>query len=220
LTRHRKADWFAVRYYRWALDDALRGAQEDFPGIRLVVGALAIKNYHYLSSLKDQEREAVIRAMVKRFHSRAIDLTGESLSPAEQLLLTRKDLSIRSMPDVARPEGVRAKYIRRHLRDASSRLGKQLEMSPAGERFELQTSGWTVRTIVVYSANPSYVQFVVDEVGNYLQDGISVLSWLGVAGQSTWDLAAEGEEAATAVSIVDAADVFLKAAPDLLSEPS
>jgi hypothetical protein len=212
-----------VRYYRWAFDEAIRDTREGFPRLRLVTGAVAVKNYRYLSDLGEQQRETLARAMVKRFHPRAVELTGEGLAPVEHRALAEKDATLWGMEDPPRPTGsrrARAAPLRRKIRGASQRIGKTLEESRSGERFELQVSGWTVRTVVNYSSKPSYIQFVVGGDGQVLRDGIAVLSWLGVAGQSVWDLAESGDEADTAAAMIRAATYFLDAAREILAEPS
>jgi hypothetical protein len=223
MIRHPKADWFEIRYYRWGLDQALRDSREGFPRLRLVNGAVATANYRYLAGLGDDEREALIRAMAKRFHPRAVELEGESMLQAEERLLDRKDTAIWTMGNLSRPigtRGARAGGIRKGIRAVSARIGERLEESKSSERFEQRSAGWSVRTVVVYSSNPSYIQFVLGANEKYLRDGISILSWLGVAGQSAWDLAFEGQEANTSASMVRAATYFLDAAQGLLGEPS
>ena len=71
------ADEFAVRYYRWALADARREVEENFPLLRTVKAALPMRAVAYLESLAGDERLQAATALVKRNHRRAVALTGD-----------------------------------------------------------------------------------------------------------------------------------------------
>lgn len=50
------ADELAIRYYRWALDDARREVAEDFPLLRGVKSGLVMRAVAYLESLPAADR--------------------------------------------------------------------------------------------------------------------------------------------------------------------
>ena len=93
-------DEFAVRYYRFALDDARREVRENFPLLRTVRCALPIRAVAYLESFTGDDRLAVATALVKRAHRRAVELTGDSWGAEEE----RIDQGYRRAVRVRRPE--------------------------------------------------------------------------------------------------------------------
>ena len=98
--RRAPADEFAVRYYRWALDDARREVRENFPLLRTVKSGLVIRAVAYFESLADDERLRAAAALVKRSHRRAVELTGDSGGAGDDAI----DRDYRSAARIARPE--------------------------------------------------------------------------------------------------------------------
>src|SRR2546428_355874 len=94
------SDEFAVRYYRWALDDARREVQADFPLLRTVRSALPIRAVAYLEPFSETERLAKMTSLVKRSHRRAVSLTGDSWGAEDE----RVDEHYRDAARVRRPE--------------------------------------------------------------------------------------------------------------------
>ncbi|MBI4735962.1 MAG: hypothetical protein HY766_07865 [candidate division NC10 bacterium] len=72
------ADEFAVRYYRWSLEDCRREIREDFPLLRTVKSSLAIRALAYLESFPGDDRLRVATGLVRRCHRKALEITGES----------------------------------------------------------------------------------------------------------------------------------------------
>lgn len=82
--RRSPADEFAVRYYRWALEDTSREVRENFSLLRSIKSALPIRAVAFLESFPDADRLGAATAPVKRFHPRALMLSGESLDAADR----------------------------------------------------------------------------------------------------------------------------------------
>ncbi|MBI2002395.1 MAG: hypothetical protein HYS69_14645 [candidate division NC10 bacterium] len=80
------ADEFAVRYYRWSLEDCRREIREDFPLLRTVKSNLAIRALAYLESFPGDDRLRVATGLVRRCHRKALEITGESWTAHDEAI--------------------------------------------------------------------------------------------------------------------------------------
>jgi hypothetical protein len=229
-------DEFAVRYYRWALGEARREVSERFPLLSSVKGAFAMQSLAYLNQFSPIEQIELLTALIKRFHQRfhqgLVELTGEPLTSREEALIRAKDEALLSihLPTEAelgplsadkRPPMNRSRFRTLLRREMVAQCGEPTFLSPGGESFRIVIGDWTISTVLEYGRRPFYDHRIY--LGNVrpgeqrwcLQDGISVLSWLGL-GQPSWDLARAGDENETVQSIRNCCARFLEAAPRLL----
>ena len=192
--------------------------------IRSVKGTSALRAETHLQRLSPIERVEVLEALTKRFHPRAMAITGDTLSARQTALLEKKERAVR---EIRLPLEAAADSTQKTARMSSSRLRTlaKRELAPLGElvpmtsrvsRYENRIGSWTVHTIVSIGSPCYYLQYIRADAATSLQEGISVLAWLGVAGQTTWDLARAGDEKETIGSIAKASFHFLRAAPELL----
>jgi len=94
------SDEFAIRYYRWSLDDARRELRENFPLLRTVKSSLVIRAIAYLESLADRDRLCGATALVKRSHRRAVELAGDSWGAEDEAI----DRDYRNAGRIPRPD--------------------------------------------------------------------------------------------------------------------
>ena len=80
------ADEFAVRYYRWSLEDCRREIREDFLLLRTVKSSLVIRALAYLESFPGDDRLRVATALVRRCHRKALEITGESWTAHDEAI--------------------------------------------------------------------------------------------------------------------------------------
>lgn len=82
-------DEFAVRYYRWCLQESLREMEGDFPSIRSIPSHVA---FLFLDFVETQSREEIRSLMIggiKRFNPRAAELTDSFITAEEEALHQR-----------------------------------------------------------------------------------------------------------------------------------
>jgi len=153
------ADEFAVRYYRWALDDIHREVREGFPLLRSIKSSLPMRAVAFLESFSDDDRLRAATALVKRFHPRAIELTGDSFGAAEREV----DEGYRAAARIPRPE---EEWYRQAMLNNPAELridrrrflsAVKAELAPvlgAGEpfstdwRYDTPLGPWTLTTLV------------------------------------------------------------------------
>src|SRR5436190_21526386 len=75
---------FAVRYYRWAVDDMKRELREGFPFLAAIKDSIPIRATRYLRSLPEQERVRAAMSLMKRNHKAALNEVGESWGPEDE----------------------------------------------------------------------------------------------------------------------------------------
>ena len=215
-------DEFALRFFRWAIGDARREVGEGLRLIRSIKGASALRAAAYLGRLSPSEQVEVLEALTKRFHPRA-SAASDALTARQVALIEKKDLAMREMvpPEVSRQstqEGApmstsRLKTLaKRHL----ASLGEIVPLTSRVSQYDQRVGPWTVHTMVNVGSPCYYVQYIRAAGAAPLQESISVLAWLGVTAQTTWDLARAGDEEQTVEAIVNACSHFLAAAPALL----
>jgi hypothetical protein len=77
-------DNFSLRYYQWAIRDAVREVHEEYRLIKGIRGASALSAIEYLESLDKSQQVEIIQIFVRAKHSRAAAQYRESLADYEQ----------------------------------------------------------------------------------------------------------------------------------------
>src|SRR5438105_596524 len=77
------SDALSVHVFRWALRDFQREISHGYPFLGYISYGLVFRLLAWFEALSPKERGSVATALVKRFHPRAVELTGESLTPEE-----------------------------------------------------------------------------------------------------------------------------------------
>ncbi len=224
-------DEFALRFYRWALEDARREIAENFRLIRTVKGSMAMRAVAYLEKLSVDDQLELLTAQVKRAHPRGAGLAGEPLNSREVASLEAKDAAVRrALPFEADLEPFAPN---RPPRMSRSKLATAIKRAMAGDcesservgqvgYFRKVIGDWTIATAVSSGSPPYYFHNIrggTQKPLTSLGEGISLPAWLGI-GQATWEFASAGDEAGTAGSIALLSTHFLGAAEHLLSDLS
>lgn len=227
-------DEFAVRYYRWALDDARREVHEDFPLLRSVRSALPIRVVAYLESFTGDDRLRVATSLVKRSHRRAIELTAGSWGAEDE----RIDQDYRSAARVRRPEEEwrnqallhdpdklklnRGRFLAAVKAELVPVLGPGEPFSTKHEwRYDTPLGPWTLATFIDAGGSLhqlSYTQTIRVDPRRVLKEGLSICGWLGIGGgHTTWSQLTEADTPPAAESIARVCAHFLRAAPALVA---
>lgn len=216
---------FAVRYYRWALDDARREVEKDFPRIRGVKGKMAFRALTFLESLSQKQRHAAARALVRRFHSEGMAGSGESMTVEDDdwvskwLAAARIESLLEFQP---RDRPSRSLFRKAVLQQLGPILSSEFQKhSSTTGVFRTQIGPWTLVTTVGFGARPFYFQHVW--MGPRATLGPvtgSLLARLGITGQTTWDLLGAGNEEEAAFALASDCTAYLQTLPELLRDLS
>lgn len=204
---------FLNAYYFWSLEDARRECSEGFPLVSRVRSRMTLRFLYYSQALGSERTETLMRALVLRFHPQAAEVAGHRLDPDSTSLIEEMRLALRSpCPDEPPDPPSTSGPGRRRL---SAAIDERLGLVPGGARHPLGASQWfyersfgglRLRTFIDVGGRThqlTYHQRIdapgLPEVGGW----ISLFSWLGIAGQTDWDLLGSEDAASAAESIRD-----------------
>jgi hypothetical protein len=222
-------DEFALRFFRWALEDARREIAENYRLIRTVKGSMAMRAAVYLGRLSVDEQLELLTAQAKRAHARGAALAGERLTPRELAILEAKDAATRrALPFEAdlgpfaptMPPRMSRSKLTTAVKRVMGRNWDSLEWMGQVGYFRKVIGDWTISTAVSCGSPPYYFHNVrggIEKPLMSLGEGISLPAWLGI-GQATWEFAHAGEEAETAGAVALLSTHFLGAAKHLLAD--
>jgi hypothetical protein len=214
---------FAIRLYRWALEEWTRELHDGFPQLNMLTGNSALMAMELFRSLDGRTQSQLACAMTKRFHKEACDYLGEPLDDSEVELLRWADSRRMSTPSPRRPLRVE-KSVRKatvaSLRGELRFLGPPDSLGSAAEwRHTTTSAAWRVVTYVDVTGpfgDCSYSQSVETMDGATLRRNLSVLSWLGVSSSSSWRIRNHDDVATVASGVAGLCRYFLDMAPLLL----
>lgn len=198
-----------------------RELTQEFPLIGRIKGALAERTVRYFNSIDYAEREAIGVGLVKRFHKRGAELEGMPSSQSEiefserfvQAITTPKRPS--EAPSVDRKKLLQALRLR-----LDPLMGSKGERFGAREwRYEVNIGPWMLATYIDVGGRYDQLTYFhrlgtldVPDLGVL----ISVLSWLGISGQTSWDGITDAGITEAADALYCVCEHFLSAAPALL----
>ena len=224
-----------MRYYRWALDDARREVEANFPLLRNVKSSLPMRAVAFFESMPGPERLAAMTALVKRNHRRGVALTGDSWHDADE---ERIDQDYRNAARISPPEEewyrhamlhdhAKLKLDRRRFLAAVKAelvpiLGPGQPFSTAHEwRYETPIGPWALVTFIDVGGSVhqlAYTQTIRVDPAHVLKEGLSICGWLGIGGGHTvWNRLTEADTAAAARSLTSVCAHFLSAARELVT---
>jgi hypothetical protein len=237
---------FAERYHRWALIDARRETDEDFPFVRKVRSQTAYRFLEMIEPMGKRERLELISALVKRFHMAGPVAASELITAKDQILITSyleydhgeitpgvsarlpilRDGKHKQLIETARPFKL-AKINRKALHRAIvERLrgvcGQTVRDYGAGSSyFESAVGTWIMRTEFSTCSKFRHLDYshsLVTPGGLMVGQGLTLLRWLGMAGQTYWVLEDESqvEDAVEALGAI--CTHFLRVAGTLLQD--
>ncbi|MBI1737955.1 MAG: hypothetical protein HYR58_01745 [Acidobacteria bacterium] len=229
LTNRAETEWkaarqeFAERYYRWAIKDARRETEEDFPFVRRVRNQTVYGFLEMIEPMEMNERLRLMTALVKRSHNLGLGRLAETMTPEDESLVQRYweydhgeiIPGIRARLPIMRDgkhkrmrmEGERfklAKIDRRVLHRAiierlrgvcGPKLGKHGSRSSSS--FESTVGSWTLTT--EFSTGSKFWHFdyfhrLLTPGGLIVGLGMSLEHWLGMGGSQTyWELEDESQ---------------------------
>lgn len=209
---------FFVRFYEWSLADALREMEAGFPLVSRITGGHGRRFISALEEVSPGAREELLRLVVRRFHSVAMEILGTQLTDEDLLILEdlqEKRMSWRFPPT----KGVRGRLLRTVLEATppyrSDSKMRPSDLGPSVLGFQVDVGSWTVSTYVDTSKYPTYYHSIRAS-REFLQSQISVQSWMGIASETEWNLAAPGDEESIALTMREAFKRFLVVVPSLL----
>ncbi len=218
-------DDYAVRFYRWSLQDSAREFSERFKKIRRITSEPVRRFIEFAEGLPLPQQRSLSKALVKRFHPRAIQLTKDFLDATEESL-------VQTFLDATEPCGrdknsaagliVGQRDLRKALKGALvSRLGEPdpTWANPAEWRFLHTVHGWTVFTYVDLGGRIHHLTYshCIRAGKSSLIEHTSILYWMGVMSQTSWEIMSSSQTEEVADSLVDLCTHFLDATHQLLA---
>jgi hypothetical protein len=228
------SDEFAIRYYRWSLDDARRELRENFPLLRAVKSSLVIRAIAYLESLADRDRLCGATALVKRSHRRAVELAGDSWGAEDEAI----DRDYRNAGRIPRPDEEwsrparldeadklkldRGQFLSAVKAEPTPVLGTGEPFSTKHEwRYATPLGPWTLETFIDVGATAhqlAYSHAIRAAAPRPLREGVSLCGWLGIGGgHTTWNQLTQVDAAAAAQSLARICAHFVQAVPTLVA---
>jgi hypothetical protein len=224
-------DEFLVRFYRWSLEDYQRHNRENFALFRACPDLTMVQFLRFLEPLSLAEREVLGPALVKRFHKRAVEVSGEVSTPAEAKCVERYNAGMRNLQQDV--------FFEKYSQVVSTRLKRKVILAAAelalapvvhgatkeivGQQlmtFTTEICGFHVQTAIDVGGRMhelSYCHAIVTPTGLPLDSGTNLLYWLGIAGKTCWDLLTTQNLPAACDVIAQACSRFLTALPGLLA---
>lgn len=195
MSQHVDVDVATVRFYEWCVRDATAEQAAGYPFYNLFNG-FGARGFLYLAEkLAQEQQKQLLQALVRRRHERALQLSGESLSPTDKewIAYWRQDRIMPPLTDRPVAPGEKpvpmlsAKEVFRRLRASSD-----LPVAPDAITrnwgtiiFDWEQRGLTVRTAVDVggrSQQASFLHFLLTSGGVRIVDGTDPLRWAGVGG--------------------------------------
>jgi hypothetical protein len=203
-------DEFVVKLYRWACADFRREMEEGFPLLRGIENPTTYGLLSVMESLPQAKRFILASGLLKRFHTRAVEILGEEISAEQHELfgLFSKSFEVsnrlqRERWDTARKVGPMLE--RKQRKKIPDHVKKELhepfcvwpETGPwKGTSFEVEKGGFRILTRFYPGMRVSfcYDHAILDKKQGYYWhqdttfycDKFSIYSWLGISWQTMW----------------------------------
>ena len=224
-------DIFAVRFYQWAKQDALREINDGFPFLKTIKGSIPMRHLEIMEALHPDKCLRFAIARVKLSHPKAVEITGEFQTPEEKDLI-QEYCNLARQSSQFENEIWRQRYFgsgpikkvnkKKFAVLLENELARTFENSTLQQganiiAIETQVGNWTVSTRVRSGQPPGYLQHIRAIEPVYLVEAVSMLSWMGICSQTDWNLLLTDEDAAQATkSITSICLHFTQAVPGLL----
>jgi hypothetical protein len=213
---------FALRYYRWALQDARRELAQNFATIRAIPNLKTRWFLQFAQNLSAADVATFCEALVRRAHAKAAQFLGEPPSGRESALLDRflhqpRDSHPRQLAPAA--GAISKAQLRKLLRAAlAPHLGAADNARAAEWSYAFPCGSWTIRTNLDTGGSRQFGYWHTIEAHEQvlLADQISFLGWLGLS-STDWRYLTEPEVPPAVDALVALCRRFLGAAPELLA---
>lgn len=223
---------FLQRYYLWCLSASAKEHENGFPHVRAIQSTAAFVFADYASVLTDRESLLFRTGLIKRMNRIGMGLAGESLSEQEALL-TQRYLDRLTLDSTMESGAWRSKLSlsredppsQRLLRDTllkrlNPTLGSPVKLADnfSEWRYRKIIKGFCVDTYIATGRGfqMSYHHTIGIGSARPAHTGVSILEWLGIAGQTSWDLLKQSEVDAAVQTLIEAIVIFLDGVNDLL----
>jgi hypothetical protein len=220
LVAMKNSQEFAIRYYRWAVQDTRAEMEAGFPLISRLGTESAEFYLSLMSRLDSSDRDLLMSAFLKSYHQEAVSLLGEEITADEEDMLGWANRQRGEMFGALSPPRIRSRKLRSMLKsELQQRLSPPPESTMVGPkpkiyRFMSTVGPWVVQTWLDCRLWPNYSHFIYGK-GRPLAGGLSIESWMGISGVTSWP---NGPKSAAEIvtPMADAIERFIKAAPSLL----
>jgi hypothetical protein len=237
---------FAIRYYRWALQQWRLEVDQDFRTLRSIAGPISANAVRAFEHLERDERLSVGFALVKHLNKAALCVLGEEFTLSDERLVKmhfqrtsdQLDRQMWAMDRAGNPRDPWHPSMTRHrpataaasLRKGVHRalepvLGQDLyRFDPCRWRYRTPVGRWTILTEVFFRVGVGDLAYSHEiRFGNEAESMcrfISVLEWLGVSSAATtdWVLSSSEEIPTVAETLATLCQRFVEAALELLPE--
>ena len=214
------ADRFAFQYYEWSLERSKEECRSGFPLLSLVKGTHAFTFLEIAQTLAPNVREQFCVALVKRFHPRAGALGHFTMTCEEQELvdiyLNHRYESDASGGVAMRPFGSQREralterwesqaakkpkrsVIKKLVGRALQGYGTSQSSGGSGELiYRTIGQGWSVDTHIdfgnTWGPMVSYAHVLIPDGQAPIIPDVHICGWMGIAGQTQWDLFTDEE---------------------------
>lgn len=223
-------DDFALAFYRWSQADAEKQAMTGFPLFALLRDSLAERYLGVYKKSPPGKRSKFLQAMIKRTHSRALELATERITEAERDLISmftgysaeesEKSTGRRNRPRLTTAD--RKELLQLVKGCVAEKTKGEYEMwTPTDIAFRDCVGPWVVTTVVSIKSiqNLSYEHsiHVPGKPDAQLKEFTSMTRWLGI-GETNWNLMDPDELKQCAKSPIVLAEYFLDAIPSILAQ--
>jgi hypothetical protein len=223
-------DEFAVRYYLWALEESRIESNNDFCLLSRVDSLPAAKFIELMRERNGLERDQFARALIKRFHPRAIALLNDHITLEEKEAAEEFRAALKPVPGdrfwkaffgPEREPMAKASDLKRSIKAALKPvLGAGNILSGSSWSYRLNASGFIIETSFMIGTkwHLSYDHRIFTAQGKDIEDSISICSWLGLSSQTQWHYISANDVRKVAGLLVELSDRFVKIAPKLLKD--
>jgi hypothetical protein len=225
VKRLRAQDKFALNFYRWAQAEFAREIAEEFPVIRRIQHPMPLEFLTKMQTLAQSARQLLASALLKRAHSRAVQLSGEVISAEEAQLLESWYRPVVISTGIGRGTERKASLNRQSFRkllrhELDTIPGRRTPILEPGElRYCCSVGIVDVETSIMTGSKGydlCYVHNVLIGQQVYLAQFTSVLCWLGVFGQTMWSNLSDADAPRAAKMVTELCSRFIAAIPALI----
>jgi hypothetical protein len=222
---------FAIRYYRWALEQWRLEIDGGFPLLRAIRHSSCAEILEIMSTMSRSERLKMAEILTKWFHPDAVKALGQTLTPEEREMFehwrhvrARLYRESAEYAACAKPRQKKIAPLRAAIKElVAPVIGKEVEAYRGVlYQYELLIGRWTVVTRVDFTGRAD--DFVYDHVIRSSADSrelcrVSATSWFGICGGMTaWVGLSDEDIPNAAATLAVVCRRFLDAAPRLLPE--
>lgn len=194
-----QADAFAeiqARFFRWSLKDWEREIDAGYPWLRTFTSPVQAQLREALAGMTREQALSMGHSLVRRTHRATLARLGGNLDADAANLERHRAISDAAMlrPWKERPEGIPprdlANALKAHFGD---RFGELDARSGRGRewRYSLRTGDWIISTAFDAGGRPRHLLYQHDITtadGKKVLERTALLHWLGVSGQTGWDI--------------------------------